>query len=70
VIGANGGVGQRADPLFNDVGFGSPHSAGMNSVFGDGSVRMISFDIDQGLAGTLYRLCFRSDGLTIDEGAY
>jgi prepilin-type N-terminal cleavage/methylation domain-containing protein len=60
----------RSDPAYHDEGFGSAHSAGVMAVFGDGSVRMIGYDVDPSLAGTLYRLCFRDDGLTIDEGSY
>lgn len=39
---------QGTAPDGNDVGFhfGSAHPAGMNSVFGDGSVKLISYNID------------------------
>ena len=53
-----------------DQGFGSAHTAGFFGVFGDGSVRSISYDIDASMGGTFFRLACRDDGLTIDEGAY
>jgi hypothetical protein len=70
VVSAYGAVEQRSDPNHSDVGFGAAHSAGMFAVFGDGSVKTVSYDVDQSLAGTLYRLCFRDDGLPIDDGSY
>jgi prepilin-type processing-associated H-X9-DG protein len=64
-------IGQDGDQLANedndDFGhrFGSAHSSGVNAVFGDGSVRQISYDIEQEV---LNRLGHRSDGLD-DSGA-
>ena len=43
--------------------FGSPHTGIFNTVFGDGSVHSISMDID---ATSLYKICVRNDGLTVD----
>jgi prepilin-type N-terminal cleavage/methylation domain-containing protein len=50
----------------NDYGFclGSAHSAGIHGLFGDGSVRGISYDVDR---LTLNRLGQRDDGEIIDE---
>lgn len=45
---------------FNDVyGFGSAHEGGMMSVFGDGSVRTVSYNIE---LATFQQICGRSDG--------
>jgi prepilin-type N-terminal cleavage/methylation domain-containing protein/prepilin-type processing-associated H-X9-DG protein len=43
---------------------GSSHSSGVNAVFGDGSVRQISYDIDP---ETLNRLAHRADGFEAKE---
>ncbi|MHB1033962.1 MAG: DUF1559 domain-containing protein [Pirellulales bacterium] len=43
--------------------FGSAHPGGMNAVFGDGSVRSLSYTIDQAIFN---RLGDRRDGFTID----
>lgn len=43
--------------------FGSAHSGGFNMVFCDGSVRMISYEIDGTLHGNLAN---RSDGMVVD----
>jgi prepilin-type N-terminal cleavage/methylation domain-containing protein len=60
------------DPRFNNRAmsnrefgfcFGAAHPAGMNTVFGDGSVHFINFSIDREL---LNRLGHRADGLTVD----
>ncbi|HEX2477173.1 MAG TPA: CRTAC1 family protein, partial [Lacipirellulaceae bacterium] len=50
----------------NDYGFclGSGHSAGIHGLFGDGSARGISYDVDR---LTLNRLGTRDDGEVIDE---
>ena len=61
---------RRSEPDYEDQGFGSPHVAGIMAVFGDGSVRSISYDIDQEPGGVLYRLGARNDGLTIDGDGY
>jgi prepilin-type processing-associated H-X9-DG protein len=39
--------------------FGGPHQAGMNGLLADGSVRNISWTINQ---PTFYNLCHKSDG--------
>jgi prepilin-type N-terminal cleavage/methylation domain-containing protein len=70
VISTTGTERQRVDPAFNETGFGSAHSGGVIAVFGDGSVKMIGYDVDQSLAGTLYRLCFRDDGQVIDDNSF
>ena len=54
-----------APPLtrWNDWSFGSSHPAGMNALFGDGSVRLITYSVD----ATLFsRLGHRSDGAAVD----
>jgi prepilin-type processing-associated H-X9-DG protein len=43
---------------------GSAHASGVNAVFGDGSVRQISYDIDREM---LNRLAHRSDGLEVPQ---
>jgi prepilin-type N-terminal cleavage/methylation domain-containing protein/prepilin-type processing-associated H-X9-DG protein len=46
--------------------FGSAHTGGINAVFGDGSVRSISYDI----ANPIFQLlCRKNDGQAIDAGA-
>jgi hypothetical protein len=45
---------------------GSAHSFGIHGLFGDGSVRSISYDIDR---VTLNRLGNRDDGDMVDESA-
>jgi prepilin-type N-terminal cleavage/methylation domain-containing protein len=67
------GTGTISDQPRSDVvdqGFGSAHSAGFFAVFGDGSVRSISYDVDTSMGGTLFRLGCRDDGLTISDGDY
>ena len=62
--------GQDRDPQNYDeetnfcLGIGSVHSAGVNAVFGDGSVRTVSYDIEPAF---LNMLVHRSDGQTIPE---
>jgi prepilin-type processing-associated H-X9-DG protein len=68
-------LGDNEDPAGDratgyDQGFGSAHSGGMNAVFGDGSVRTISFDVDSSMGGVLFRLGCRDDGQTINESDY
>ena len=47
--------------------FGSPHASGFNMVFGDGSVRCISFEVDL----DVHRyLGVRNDGVAIDADEY
>jgi prepilin-type N-terminal cleavage/methylation domain-containing protein/prepilin-type processing-associated H-X9-DG protein len=69
-----------------EQGLGSPHRGVMNVVFGDGSVRAISLNIDNHFgyasapgitfiinaptSGVFSRLCIRDDGQSIDESAY
>jgi prepilin-type N-terminal cleavage/methylation domain-containing protein/prepilin-type processing-associated H-X9-DG protein len=53
-----------------DQGFGSAHPGGMHAVFGDGSVRTISLEVDSSMGGVLFRLGCRDDGLTIDATSY
>ena len=55
----------RSPETYFDWGFGSPHPGGVMAVFADGSVKLISYTIDQEVGGTLYRLCARDDGLTV-----
>ena len=49
--------------------FGSSHLGGFNAVFGDGSVRLIRFDVqsseDARNPGVWQRLCIRNDGLRV-----
>jgi prepilin-type N-terminal cleavage/methylation domain-containing protein/prepilin-type processing-associated H-X9-DG protein len=47
--------------------FGSPHSAGANFVFVDGSVKMISYGVSQ---NTFWKLGVRNDGQPIGAGEY
>ncbi len=60
-----------------EPGFGSAHTAGFNALFGDGSVKMISFSINNcGNSGwsdqscVLYHLAGRQDGWAIPSNAY
>jgi prepilin-type N-terminal cleavage/methylation domain-containing protein len=46
-----------------DQGFGSAHTGIVLAMFGDGSVRSISEEIDQSMGGTLFRLGCRDDAL-------
>jgi hypothetical protein len=69
IVNTNGTVMQRGDPAHFDTGFGSAHTGGMFAVLGDASVKMINFDIDYAVGGPLYRMCYRSDSLAIDEGS-
>jgi prepilin-type processing-associated H-X9-DG protein len=43
--------------------FGSSHPGGVNSVFADGSVHLISYDVDR---ITFARICHRQDGGAVD----
>jgi type II secretory pathway pseudopilin PulG len=52
----------RHDSSHYDRRFGSSHRAGVQFVFGDGSVRMIYYDIS---LTTFQRLCNRDDGLPV-----
>jgi prepilin-type N-terminal cleavage/methylation domain-containing protein/prepilin-type processing-associated H-X9-DG protein len=53
--------------------FGSAHASGFNAVFGDGSVRLISYsiqsnnDLSAGPLGLFQRLCARDDGLPVNS---
>ena len=51
-----------SDPL--PYAFGGPHTGGMNAMFADGSVRTLSYQIDQ---ETFNRLGNRSDGEVYDD---
>lgn len=53
----------RHDDTYYDTRFGSSHTAGINAVLGDGSVRLIRFTISP---ETFKRLCARDDGLPVD----
>jgi prepilin-type N-terminal cleavage/methylation domain-containing protein/prepilin-type processing-associated H-X9-DG protein len=60
---------------WEEWGFGSAHPGVMNAVFGDGSVKAISFYVDNtlhsdGTEGILWRLGCRDDGLPIDQNSY
>jgi prepilin-type N-terminal cleavage/methylation domain-containing protein len=66
----NGTVARSTVPDGVDQGFGAAHPAGFFGVFGDGSVRSISYDIDVAMGGALFRLACRDDALTIDESGY
>jgi prepilin-type N-terminal cleavage/methylation domain-containing protein/prepilin-type processing-associated H-X9-DG protein len=55
--------------------FGSAHPSGFNSVFCDGSVRLIRYNIQSNNTptataplGVWQRICKRDDGLTVDDG--
>ncbi len=55
--------------------FGSAHQGVMNAVFGDGSVKPISLNVDNslqsdGTEGVLWRLGCRDDGLSVDPNSY
>jgi prepilin-type N-terminal cleavage/methylation domain-containing protein len=52
----------RRDASYYDSRFGSSHPAGVLFVLGDGSVRMISYNVS---LTTFQRLCNRKDGLPI-----
>ncbi len=53
---------------FNDfITFGSAHTSGINSVFGDGSVRTISYDIDRNVFNYLGN---RNDGQVVDTSQW
>jgi prepilin-type N-terminal cleavage/methylation domain-containing protein len=54
---------------YSDQGFGSAHNNVAVALFGDGSVRGISFDVDNSMGGTLFRLGCRDDGLNINSSA-
>jgi hypothetical protein len=47
--------------------FGSAHSAGVQGVFGDNSVRMISYDIDRDVFNKLGN---RNDGQVVDDSQW
>jgi hypothetical protein len=53
-----------------DQGFGSAHCGVVMAVFGDGSVRGISNDVDQSMGGVLFHLGCRDDGLTSNLLSY
>jgi prepilin-type N-terminal cleavage/methylation domain-containing protein/prepilin-type processing-associated H-X9-DG protein len=59
-----------------EAGFGSAHSNVINAVFGDGSVRPISMNVDTTdssfgqTSSVWWRLWVRDDGLQIDPNAY
>ena len=64
-VDSEGEAPDRADP--RDAGnypFGSAHPGGMNALFADGSVTLISYDIDR---ETFNRLGHRSDGEVTDQ---
>jgi prepilin-type processing-associated H-X9-DG protein len=46
--------------------FGAAHAGGMNSVFGDGSVHTINYDVDREMFN---RLGHRSDGEVLDTAS-
>jgi prepilin-type processing-associated H-X9-DG protein len=52
----------RFDNSIYDWRFGSRHPAGFNGLFGDGSVRLIGYNI---VPETFRRLCCRDDGLPV-----
>jgi len=58
----------NAEPEVRQAGFrfGSAHASGMNTAFADGSVKSITYEIDQELFN---RLAHRSDEETVDLGA-
>ena len=49
------------------ITFGSAHSAGIHAVFGDNSVRTVSYEIDRGVFNNLGN---RNDGQVVDESAW
>jgi prepilin-type N-terminal cleavage/methylation domain-containing protein/prepilin-type processing-associated H-X9-DG protein len=62
---SEGPISPDADPdVFQHYLFGSSHSGGINTLYGDGSVGSISYDID---LETFNRLGHRSDGEVIGQ---
>ena len=57
----------RFDTSYYDTRFGSSHPGGFNVVLGDGSVRLINYNIT---FETFRRLCVRDDGLTVDTSEF
>ena len=62
---------------FWDPGFGSPHTGGIPALFGDGSVKMIGYNVNTcGNSGwsdascVLYHLAGRQDGWVVDASSY
>ncbi|WP_020470298.1 DUF1559 domain-containing protein [Zavarzinella formosa] len=66
VVRYTGYVPQRDAPVsMNGYEFGSAHIAGVNGLFGDGSVRLIRYSVDATLFNNIGN---RSDGRAVDLG--
>jgi prepilin-type processing-associated H-X9-DG protein len=55
------------DEWVQGFGFGAAHPGGMNTLFGDGSVRSIGYTIDE---RTWFYICGRLDGVLVDQNSY
>ncbi len=64
ILQSNNALYGESNSVYN---FGSAHTTGFNSVFADGSVHLISYDIDPFVFD---RLGNRSDGAVIDSGDF
>jgi prepilin-type processing-associated H-X9-DG protein len=58
--------GQFGNPIYNVFHFGAPHTGGINSVFADGSVHAIAFDVDLVLFNNL---ATRNGDETLDKSS-
>jgi prepilin-type processing-associated H-X9-DG protein len=58
--------GQFGNPIYNVYHFGAPHTGGINSVFADGSVHAIAYDVDLVLFNNL---ATRNGDETLDKSS-